>query len=77
MDFNFKSSFQIVSLFHMYIDMGAMIAGEQDGLGLIIECLLPPPPPPPAPQIAKNVHFGPDMKNWFSIVFPYVHMSPL
>ena len=25
--------------------MGAMIAGEQDGLSLIIEC----PPPPPGP----------------------------
>ena len=52
--------------------MGEMIAGEQDRLSLIIECL-----PPRAPQIAKNIHFGPDMKNWFSIVFPYVHMSPL
>ena len=36
---------------------------------------MPPPPPPPwAPQIAKkNMHFGPDMKDWFSIVFPYVY----
>ena len=69
LDFNFKSSFQIVSLFHMYIDMSEMIAGDQDRLSLIIEC---PPPPPPAPEIAKNIHFGPDMKDWFSIniVFP-------
>ena len=43
-----------------------MIAGDQDRLSLIIEC----PPPPRAPQIAKNIHFGPDMKDWFSIVFP-------
>ena len=57
----------------MYIDMGEMISGNQDRLSLIIES----PPPPWAPQIAKNIHFGPDMKDWFSIVFPYVHRSPL
>ena len=37
LDFNFKSSFQIVSLFHMYIDMGEMKTGEQDRPSLIIE----------------------------------------
>ena len=54
--------------------MGEMIAGEQDGLSLIFEF---PSPPPRAPQFAKNIHFGPDMKNWFSIVFLYVYMYPL
>ena len=44
--------------------MGAMIAGEQDGLSLIIEC---PPPPPGAPQIAKNVHFEKLVFNCFPL----------
>ena len=57
----------------MYIDRGEMIAGEQDRFSLIIEC-----PPPPGPfKFIKNKYFDPDMKNWFSIVFPYLHMSPL
>ena len=30
-------SYQIASLFHMYIDMGERIAGKQDRLSLIIE----------------------------------------
>ena len=52
LEFNFKSSFQIVSLFHMYIDMGGeMIAGEQDRLSLIIEC-----PPPPGPLKLLNIY---------------------
>ena len=38
LDLNLKSSFQIASLFHMYIDMGEMIAGDQDRPCLIIEC---------------------------------------
>ena len=42
LDFNLKSSFQIVSLFHMYNIYGEMIAGEQDRPSLIIEC--PPGP---------------------------------
>ena len=63
MDFNFKSSFQIISLFHMYIDMGEIIAGEQDRLSLIIEC--PPPPPPRAPQIAKYLLF--QLKGYYRI----------
>ena len=34
---NLKMSFQIASLFHMYIDMGERIAGKQDRFSLIIE----------------------------------------
>ena len=30
-------SYQIASLFHMYIDMGERIAGKQDRFSLIIE----------------------------------------
>ena len=64
LDLNLKSSFQIASLFHMYIDMGERIAGEQDRPSLIIEC-------PPGPlQIAKHILFFTYIKNWFSIVFP-------
>ena len=35
-DLIFKSSYQIVSLFHMYIDMGERVAGKQDRPSLII-----------------------------------------
>ena len=41
LDLNLKRSYQIASLFHMYIDMGERIAGKQDRPSLIIEC--PPP----------------------------------
>ena len=34
---NLKISYQIVSLFDMYIDMGERIAGKQDSPSLIIE----------------------------------------
>ena len=34
---NLKISFQIVSLFDMYMDMGKRIAGKQDRASLIIE----------------------------------------
>ena len=34
---NLKSSYQIASLFDMYIDMGERIAGKEDRLSLIIE----------------------------------------
>ena len=34
---SFKISYQIVSLFDMYIDMGERIAGKQDRPSLIIE----------------------------------------
>ena len=54
---NLKNSYQIASLFHMYIDMGERIAGKQDRPSLIIE------DPLRAPKIAQNIHlflhFGP------------------
>ena len=34
---NLKISYQIVSLFDLYMDMGERIAGTQDRLSLIIE----------------------------------------
>ena len=40
-------SFQIASLFHMYIDMGERIAGKQDRFSLIIEDPLRAPKIPP------------------------------
>ena len=42
---NLKISYQIASLFDMYIDMGDMIAGKQDRPSLIIGD--PPPSGPP------------------------------
>ena len=44
-------SYQIASLFHMYIDMGARIAGKQDRFSLIIE------DPLRAPKYPQNKHF--------------------
>ena len=46
--FNLKCSYQIASLFHMYIDMGERIAGKQDRPSLIIEDPLRTP---------QNIHF--------------------
>ena len=40
-------SYQIASLFHMYIDMGERIAGKQDRFSLIIEDPLRAPKIPP------------------------------
>ena len=37
MALNLKHSYQIASLFHMYIDMGERIGGKQDRPNLIIE----------------------------------------
>ena len=48
--FKLKISYQIASLFDMYIDMGERITGEQDRPSLIIEHL------PQGPQIAQNIH---------------------
>ena len=44
---NLKISYQIASLFHMYIDMGERIAGKQDRPSLIIEDPLRAPKIPP------------------------------
>ena len=46
---NLKMSYQIASLFHMYIhvDMGERIAGKQDRFSLIIEDPLRDPKIPP------------------------------
>ena len=48
---NLKISYQIASLFHMYIDMGERIAGKQDRPSLIIE------DPLRAPKIAPKYTF--------------------
>ena len=61
-------SYQIASLFHMYIDMGERIAGKQDRPSLIIEDSLKAPKI--APKYIFFLHFGPLMKNWFSNCFP-------
>ena len=45
LDLNLKSSYQIASLFYMYIDMGERIAGKQDRPSLIIEGPQQAPPP--------------------------------
>ena len=44
---NMKMSYQIASLFRMYIDMGARIAGKQDRFSLIIEDPIRAPKIPP------------------------------
>ena len=54
---NLKMSYQIASLFHMYIDMGGRIAGKQDRFSLIIENPLRAPKIPP--KYTFFLHFGP------------------
>ena len=54
---NLKMSYQIASLFHMYIDMGERIAGKQDRFSLIIEHPLRAPKIPP--KYTFFLHFGP------------------
>ena len=54
---NLKMSYQIASLFHMYIDMGERIAGKQDRFSLIIEDPLRAPKIPP--KYKFFLHFGP------------------
>ena len=54
---NLKISYQIASLFHMYIDMGERIAGEQDRPSVIIEDPLRAPKIPP--KYTFYLHFGP------------------
>ena len=56
--FKLKNLFyQIASLFHMFIDMGERIAGEQDRPSLIIED--PLRAPKIAPKYTFFLHFGP------------------
>ena len=50
-------SYQIASLFHMYIDMGESIDGKQDRPSLIIEDPLRAPKMPP--KYIFVLHFGP------------------
>ena len=61
-------SYQIASLFHMYIYMGERIAGKQDRFSLIIE------DPSGAPKYLQNIHFfyilAHKWKNGFQIVSP-------
>ena len=54
---NLKISYQIASLFHMYIYMGERIAGEQDRPCLNIED--PLRAPKIAPKYTFLLHFGP------------------
>ena len=54
---NLKMSYQIASLFHMYIDMGERIAWKQDRPSLIIEDPLRAPKIPP--KYTFFLHFGP------------------
>ena len=65
---NLKISYQIASLFHMYIDMGERIAGKQDRPSLIIE------DPLRAPKIAQKYDFfyilAHKWKTSFQIVSP-------
>ena len=70
-----KISYQIASVFDMYIDMGERIAGKQDRPSLIIE------DPLRAPQIAQNIYFFTFWPIYEKLVFKLfplvVLMSPL
>ena len=73
---NLKNSYQIASLFHMYIDMGERIDGKQDRPSMIIE------DPLRSPKIAQNIYivltFWPINEKLGFKLFPVVvHMSPL
>ena len=66
-------SYQIASLFHMYIDMGGMIAGNQDRFSLIT-----PQGPQNTPKIYIFFAFWPINEKMVFKLFPLVvHMSPL
>ena len=69
---NLKMSYQIASLFHMYIDMGERIAGKQDRFSLIIEG------PQKYPKIYIFLTFWPINEKMVFKLFPLVvHMSTL
>ena len=73
---NLKMSYQIASLFHMYIDMGERIAGKQDRFSLIIEDPLRAPKIPP--KYTFFVVFWPINEKIVFKLFPLVvNMSPL
>ena len=71
---NLKNSYQIISLFDMYIDMGERIAGKQDMPSPIFEY---PSGPPNNPKYKKKKHFGSYEKQVFKLFPLVVHMSPL
>ena len=72
-------SYQIASLFHMYIDMGERIAGKQDRFSLIIEDPLRAPKINEIPQkYKKKFTFWPINEKMVFKLFPLVvNMSPL
>ena len=73
---NLKMSYQIVSLFDMYIDMGERIAGKQDRHNLIIE--YPPQCPLNSPKYTFVLTFWLIYEKLVFKLFPLVvHMSPL
>ena len=73
---NLKMSYQIASLFHVYIDMGERIAGKQDRFSLIIEDPLRAPKIPP--KYTFFFTFWPINEKMVFKLFPLVvHMSPL
>ena len=61
-------SYQIASLFAMYIDMDERIAGKQDRSSMIIED--PPQGPPNSSKYIFFLHFGLYMKKSFQIDSP-------
>ena len=67
---NLKISYQIASLFHMYIDMGERIAGEQDRPSVIIED--PPQGPQNTPKIYILFTFWPINEKMVFNLFPLV-----
>ena len=70
---SFKISYQIVSLFDMYIDMGERIAGKQDRPSLVIEAR-----PPQGPLNSPKYTFWLIYEKLVFKLFPLiVHMSPL
>ena len=67
---NLKMSYQIASLFHMYIDMGERIAGKQDRFSLIIED--PLQGPQNTPKIYIFFTFWPINEKMVLKLFPLV-----
>ena len=73
---NLKISYQIVSLFDMYMDMGERIAGKQDRASLIIED--PPKGPINSPKYTFYFTFWLVYEKLvFKLFSLVVHMSPL